>query len=120
MDTPVPEFAGGHAEAATETSVLSPSIASEPLIPLATDLVSSELSEEDGETPMECVDAVIGKPCPLHDQGRKRPCKQSMNALDICPHFKRTNKRCEIWTLFRAHASLWKHVCLHAYVVVSC
>ena len=28
------------------------------------------------------------KPCPQHDQGRKRPCKQANNPLDICVHFQ--------------------------------
>ena len=32
----------------------------------------------------ERVGAMSGKPCPLHDQKRNRPCKQSNNPLDIC------------------------------------
>jgi hypothetical protein len=34
------------------------------------------------------------KPCPLHDQSRKRPCKQAKNPLDICQHFQPTRSRC--------------------------
>ena len=34
------------------------------------------------------------KPCPLHDQGRKRPCKQANNPLDICVHFQPNRSRC--------------------------
>ena len=40
------------------------------------------------KNPRERVDAMSNKPCPLHDQGRKRPCKQANNPLDICVHFQ--------------------------------
>ena len=34
------------------------------------------------------VGAMSGKQCPLHDLKRNRPCKQSVNPCDLCPHFK--------------------------------
>ena len=40
------------------------------------------------------VDAMSNKPCPLHDQGRKRPCMQANNPLDICVHFQPNRSRC--------------------------
>ena len=40
------------------------------------------------------VGAMTNKPCPLHDEKRKRPCKQSVNALDVCPHFQPNRSRC--------------------------
>ena len=33
------------------------------------------------------VGAMSGRPCPLHDGGKKRPCKQAVNPLDICAKF---------------------------------
>ncbi|KOO53282.1 jarid1a protein [Chrysochromulina tobinii] len=39
------------------------------------------------------VDAMSNKPCPLHDQGRKRPCMQANNPLDICVHFQPNRSR---------------------------
>ena len=35
-----------------------------------------------------CVGAMSCKQCPLHDLKRNRPCKQSVNPHDVCPHFK--------------------------------
>ena len=46
------------------------------------------------KNPRERVDAMSNKPCPLHDQSRKRPCKQAKNPLDICQHFQPTRSRC--------------------------
>ena len=46
------------------------------------------------KNPRERVDAMSNKPCPLHDQGRKRPCKQANNPLDICVHFQPNRSRC--------------------------
>ena len=46
------------------------------------------------KNPRERVDAMSNKPCPLHDQGRKRPCKQANNPIDICVHFQPNRSRC--------------------------
>ena len=40
------------------------------------------------------VGAMTGKPCPLHDHKRKRPCKQAENPTDICPHFQPNRSKC--------------------------
>ena len=42
----------------------------------------------------ERVGATSGKPCPLHDQERKRPCKQATNPRDLCPQFQPNRSRC--------------------------
>ena len=42
----------------------------------------------------ERVGAMSGKPCPLHDLGRKRPCKQATNPLDVCSGFQPNRSRC--------------------------
>ena len=40
------------------------------------------------------VGTMSGKQCPLHDEKRKRPCKQSVNPDDICPMFQPKRSRC--------------------------
>ena len=45
-----------------------------------------------------------GRPCPLHDGGKKRPCKQAVNPLDICPKFNPNRSRCADETSARALA----------------
>ncbi len=39
------------------------------------------------------VGAMSDKPCPLHDQGRNRACKQATNPADLCPSFNANRSR---------------------------